>query len=111
MKMDAIWDHAKMPVLERFALWSGSPPPSHRPDAAVGWIVCVPRTWAASAHGVGGLHAPSRGHLDAAKQRQALREFFSVARAVPSPATPHDDRFLDGRAGAWGVARFAQPER
>src|SRR5258708_40251393 len=78
---------------------------------ATGWILCVSRTWAASAHGVRRLHARRRGPLDAGEQRQALRECFSVTRAVPRPATPHDDRFLDGRAGACGVAHFAQPER
>src|SRR5258708_33163560 len=84
---------------------------SHRPDGAGGWIVCVSRTWAASAHGVRGLHAPRRGHLDAGEQRQALRESFSVTRSVPRPATPHDYRLLDRRVGACSVARFAQPER
>src|SRR5262249_40198297 len=58
-----------------------------------------------------GLYVPRRGHLDAGEQRQAFRQSFSVTRAVPGQATPHDDRFLNGRAGACGVARFAQPER
>src|SRR5262252_9186504 len=84
---------------------------SRRPDGASWWIVCVSRTWAALAHGVCGLLASRHRHLDAGEQRQARREAFSVARAVPRPATPYDDRFLDGRAGACSVARFAQPER
>src|SRR5262249_3699353 len=67
--------------------------------------------WPALAHCVRYLHAPRRGHLDAGEQRQAFRESFSVPRAVPRPATSHDDRFHDGRAGACIVARFAQPER
>src|SRR5262245_1859157 len=108
--MEAIWDYAEMPGAGAICE-CGRLSRSHRPDGADGWIVCLPRTWAASAHGVSGLHALTRGHLDAGEERQALRESFSVARAVPRPATPHDDRFLDGRAGACGVARLAQPER
>src|SRR5262245_19110912 len=56
------------------------------PDGAGEWIVCVLRTWAASAHGVRCLHTPRRGHLDAGEQRNALRESFSVTRAVPRPS-------------------------
>src|SRR5262245_19832642 len=72
---------------------------------------CVSRTWAASAHGVRGLHASGRSYLPAGKQRQALRQSFSETAAVPCPATPHDYRFLQGSARACGVAHFAQPKR
>ena len=102
-KMDAIWDHAEMPSTGAICAAVGFPARTDRTARAVdcsrvAYVGCLSAQRSQSSR-------PRHSPVDAGEHRQALRESFSVTRAVSRPATPYDDRFLDGRAGACSIAR------